>query len=247
MFIVLGFIGITFHQWLQANGLLTAQASTTAWIVATTPIFMALFAQVWLRERLRPAEAGGILLAALGVMLVAGKGDLSGLLQGTAGTSGDLLILISAPNWALFSVLSRRVLRSHPPAMAMFMVMLAGWLFTLPVPFTGGFLRDVAAMSAPGWTAVLFLGVCCSGLAYIFWYDALEALPAARVGSLLYVEPLIAAGVAAWLLDEPLLLVTFGGGALILGGVWLVNRAHTAAGGVSENEPRKSGSVTRDP
>ncbi|HUI87606.1 MAG TPA: DMT family transporter [Anaerolineales bacterium] len=38
----LGFIGVAFHQWLQANGLVTAQATTTAWIVATTPIFIAL-------------------------------------------------------------------------------------------------------------------------------------------------------------------------------------------------------------
>ena len=40
--ILLGFIGISFHQWLQSTGLVTAQASTTAWIVATTPIFIAL-------------------------------------------------------------------------------------------------------------------------------------------------------------------------------------------------------------
>ena len=33
-FALLGFIGITFHQWLQSTGLITAQASTTAWIVA---------------------------------------------------------------------------------------------------------------------------------------------------------------------------------------------------------------------
>ena len=35
-FALLGFLGITLHQWLQSNGLLTAQANTTAWIVATS-------------------------------------------------------------------------------------------------------------------------------------------------------------------------------------------------------------------
>ena len=39
-FALLGFIGVTFHQWLQANGLKTAQATTTAWIVASTPVFI---------------------------------------------------------------------------------------------------------------------------------------------------------------------------------------------------------------
>lgn len=41
-FALLGFLGITFHQWLQSNALKTSEASTTAWIVATTPVFMAL-------------------------------------------------------------------------------------------------------------------------------------------------------------------------------------------------------------
>ncbi|MBI1855460.1 MAG: DMT family transporter [Chloroflexi bacterium] len=40
-FALLGFIGVTFHQWLQATGLQTAQATTTAWIVATTPVDVA--------------------------------------------------------------------------------------------------------------------------------------------------------------------------------------------------------------
>ena len=38
-----GFMGVTLHQWLQATGLITAQATVTAWIVATIPIFSALF------------------------------------------------------------------------------------------------------------------------------------------------------------------------------------------------------------
>src|SRR6185503_7084829 len=41
-FALLGFLGITFHQWLQSTGLVTAQATTTGWIIASTPIFMAM-------------------------------------------------------------------------------------------------------------------------------------------------------------------------------------------------------------
>ena len=47
-FTLLGFIGITFHQWLQSTGLVTSQASTTAWIVATTPIFIAILSWLFL-------------------------------------------------------------------------------------------------------------------------------------------------------------------------------------------------------
>jgi len=61
-------------------------------------------------------------------------------------------------------------------------------------------------------------------VAYVFWFDALEHLPAPRVGVFLYLEPLVTVAVAACLLREPVRLGTMAGGAIILLGVWLVNR-----------------------
>src|SRR5262249_51782967 len=72
----LGFLGVTFHQWLQSNGLVTSQASTTAWIVASTPIFMALLGWLMLSERLSWLAVVGIAVAALGVLVVMSRGDL---------------------------------------------------------------------------------------------------------------------------------------------------------------------------
>ncbi|HLP80996.1 MAG TPA: DMT family transporter, partial [Nitrosomonas sp.] len=51
-FALLGFLGITFHQWLQSNALQTSEASTTAWIVSTTPVFMAILGWIVLKEKL---------------------------------------------------------------------------------------------------------------------------------------------------------------------------------------------------
>jgi drug/metabolite transporter (DMT)-like permease len=224
---LLGFIGITFHQWLQSTGLVTAQASTTAWIVATTPVFIGLLGWLLLREKLGWIGIAGIVLAALGVLLVVSKGDLQALSTGNFGTSGDLLILISAPNWAVFSVLSRRLLQTSSPTRSMFYVMGFGWLFTSPLFFAGPGMADIARLTRDGWMGVGFLGIFCSGLAYFFWYDALSVLPASRAGAFLYLEPLVAVIVAAWLLSEPVYLASVLGGGVILLGVWLVNRPAT--------------------
>jgi len=223
-FALLGFIGITFHQWLQSTGLVTAQASTTAWIVATTPVFMALLGYLLLKESLGWIKVGGILLAGLGVLLVVSQGELSSLAAGRIGTPGDLLILISAPNWAVFSVLSRQGLRKHPAARMMLYVMGLGWLFTSALFFTGPGLAEIGQLTFNGWLAVGFLGIACSGLAYIFWYDGLQAIPAAQVGAFLYLEPLVAVAVAALVLGEAILAASLVGGLIILLGVWLVNR-----------------------
>jgi len=129
-FALLGFLGITFHQWLQSTGLVTSQATTTGWIVASTPIFIAILGWLVLNEKLNWLQALGILLAASGVLLVVTHGNLNSLVSGRFGAPGDILILIGAPNWAVFTILSRRGLKTYPAALMMFYVMAFGWLFS---------------------------------------------------------------------------------------------------------------------
>jgi drug/metabolite transporter (DMT)-like permease len=188
---------------------------------------MALLGWLLLKERLGWVKAGGIALAALGVLLVVSKGDWSAMSSGQFGTAGDFLILISAPNWAVFSVISRRGLQSHPAARMMFYVMGFGWLFTSVLLFTGPGLSEIGQLQIGSWLGLGFLGIFCSGLAYIFWYDGLQAVPAAQMGAFLYLEPLVAVVVAAIVLNEPLLLASVIGGGIILAGVWIVNRPDT--------------------
>lgn len=223
-FLLLGFLGITLHQWLQSNALVTSQATTTGWIVATTPLFIAILGRVFLRERLGLKGLAGIAVATLGVLLVVARGDPRAIAIGRLGAPGDVLILISAVNWAVVTVLSRRGLARHPAALMMFYVMLMGWALTTVLFAAESGFRGIGPLSSSGMAALLFLGVVCSGVAYVFWFDALERLPAARVGAFLYLEPLVTVVAAACLLGESVRLGTMLGGSIILGGIWLVNR-----------------------
>jgi drug/metabolite transporter (DMT)-like permease len=227
-FALLGLLGITWHQWLQSTGLVTAQASTTAWIVATTPIFMALLGWLVLKEKLTVVQTAGIGLAAVGVLVVVSNGDLTSIFSGKFGTPGDYLIMLSAPNWAVFSTLSRRGLQKHPAARMMLYVMTFGWLFSSIGFFAGGHFSQIPKLSAGGWIGVSFLGIFCSGLAYIAWYDGLQAIAASQVGAFLYLEPLVAVVVAGVILSEPITWISLTGGGVILLGVYLVNRPQKA-------------------
>lgn len=223
-FALLGFLGIAFHQWLQSTGLVTAQATTTAWIVSTTPIYMAVLGFLVLKQKLGTLQTLGIGLAAVGVLLVVSNGHPSSLTSGRFGTPGDFLVLISAINWAVFSILSQRGLKEYPATRMMLYVMAFGWLFSSVLLLTGPGLNELGHLQMDGWLGVGFLGIFCSGLAFIFWYDGLQALPAAQVGAFLYLEPFVTVVVAAIILGEPLLLASLVGGATILLGVWFVNR-----------------------
>jgi drug/metabolite transporter (DMT)-like permease len=222
---LLGFLGITFHQWLQATGLMTAAATTTAWIVATIPIFTAILGWLVLREKLGWPAIVGIGLATFGVLLIVSKGDLPALATGNFGSIGDFLILISAVNWAVFSVLSRRGLANHPAARMMFYVMLFGWLFTSIWLFGfGPGLSEIPQLSTSGWVNILILGILGSGLAYIAWFDALREIPASRLSAFIYIEPLVTVIVAAIAIRETITAASLIGGGIIILGVVLVNR-----------------------
>ncbi|MBM3123053.1 MAG: DMT family transporter [Chloroflexi bacterium] len=222
----LGFSGIVLHQWLQSVGLQTASATVTSWIVASIPVFVALLGWVVLREPMGRGRVSGIVLAAGGVTLVVSGGDLRGLIAGTTGTPGDILIVFSAVNWAAFTILSKRFMQTSSlrPATMMLYVMGIGWLYSLAWLGVEGGGEAVQRLSAAGWWAIGFLGLACSGLAYLFWYDALDRIDATQAGAFLYFGPLVTAALAWPILGEPIGAAMLAGGAAILIGVWLVNR-----------------------
>jgi drug/metabolite transporter (DMT)-like permease len=223
----LGFLGITLHQWLQSSGLVTSEASTTAWLVSTTPVFMALLGWVFLKEKLSKETIIGIFLASFGVLLVVSKGNIKSVFDGNFGSAGDILILISAPNWAIFSVLSYPILKRMSSIKVTLYVFLSGWLLTSIQFFAGKFWIEFSSLTVGGWISIAFLGIFCSAVAYIFYNDGMKALPTSQVGVFLYLEPLVATIVAAIVLSENIVLASLVGGGLILFGVWLVNRNTT--------------------
>lgn len=222
---LLGFLGVTLHQWLQATGLQTAAATNTAWIVATIPMFTVLLGWLVLKEKLGAVHIGGIILATVGVLVIVSKGDVPALFKGVFGTLGEFLILISSVNWAVFSIISRRGLKTYPATLMMFYVMVFGWLFANIWLFGfGSGLSEIPHLSGQGWVGILILGLLGSGVAYITWYDALQALPAGQLSVFINVEPLITTVIAALVLGESITWVIVLGAAMILLGIYLVNR-----------------------
>jgi drug/metabolite transporter (DMT)-like permease len=106
----------------------------------------------------------------------------------------------------------------------MFYVMAFGWLFCSVLFLARPGFGQITQIPWDGWLAILFLGIFCSGIAYIFWYGALKVLPVAQTGAFLYIEPIITVIVAAIVIQEAISVASLAGGFTILFGVWLVNR-----------------------
>lgn len=221
---LLGFLSVPFHNLLQATGLRTAEAASSAWIVATSPAWVALLGWLFLKESLGLRGVLGMILAAGGVLLVVFRHRGLPVPVADALSLGNLLVLASAVNWAVFSVLSRQALQRFSPLWTTTWMMGLGWVMTTALYLPSGLWRELASLPPAVWRALAFLGVFCTGFGYAFWYEGLRHLPAAQVGSFLFLNPLSATGVAAAVLGEPLSWALAGGGALVLAGVTLVNR-----------------------
>jgi len=184
----------------------------------------AFLAVVFLRERFTASNVLGLALGFAGALLVVTRGQFGGNVLSLPSTRGDLLVLASTVNWAVYSVIGHPVLKRLGSLRATAGGMLLAWLMlAVPMAWAGAW-DDYAQLTAAGWAAVLFLGIASSGLGYLFWYGALETIETSKVASLLYIEPLVTL-VAAWLLPgERFGVTTIVGGALLLAGVALVQR-----------------------
>lgn len=221
---LMGFIGVALHQLLQAYALQLTTAVNSGWLIGLTPIWSAIFAAIHLRERFPPRKLLGLTLGFAGAVLVVTRGRLGGDVLGLPATRGDLMILASTVNWAVYSVVGHPTLKRLGSLVATTCAMIVGWAL-----LTGPFLYarawdDFARLDGVGWAAVLFLGVCCSGLGYLWWYGALERIEASRVAALIYLEPLVTLLAAVVLLGETVTATTIVGGLLLVGGVALVER-----------------------
>ncbi len=221
---LMGFVGVFVHSMLQATGLTMTSAINTGWLIGVIPIWSAILSVLFRGERFGPVQLLGLVLGFAGALLVVTRGVSFGASLALPSTKGDLLILASTLNWALYTILGHGTIRALGPLPATAVSMLFGWLMLLPFFVARESWREMAQLSPAGWGAILFLGIACSALGYLFWYGALEKVEAGRVASFIYLEPLVTLAAAAMLLGEPVTATSVIGGLVVLAGVLLVQR-----------------------
>ena len=206
-----GFLGISVYHVALNFGEVTVQAGAASLLISAAPVFSALLSVAVLKERLTRLGWLGILLAFAGVVLIALSGG-----RGLHFTPGALLILLAATVAAVYSILSKQLLRRHA---ALEFTCYSIWAGTLPLlVFLPGLLRRLPVAAPPATFAVIYLGIFPAAIAYVLWNYALARMPASLLSSFLYLSPVLASLIAwVWLGEVPALLNLVGGAIAILG------------------------------
>jgi len=211
-----------FHLWIQVTGLQFTTAANTGWIIGTAPIFMAVMGLIFFKEKITLLSFGGIVLAIFGLLMLIGKGNITNI--ELIENKGDLLVLGSAFTWGVYSMVNKKISLTYSPLMTILYLFLMMAIIIIPFNLNNETISSVINLSTVGWVMVLFLGLLCSGIAYVIWAQALRDMESAKVGAFLYLEPLITVFAAWFFLSEEITLLMIISGLLITIGVIIVNK-----------------------
>lgn len=225
LFALIGIVGYTLSIGLQFVGTHLSGAALGSLLTSASPALIALFAALWLRERLTWSTISGVVLASLGV------GAVIGLPSAHSGTvTGNLALLGAAVSWAAYTVLSRVATKVYSSLTVAFYATFFGVLFTAPVAFwQASSLHYHNPNSLSIWIGVLYLGVISTALAFFLWNKGFESVPASRGSLFFFVQPVVGSALGAILLKESLTWSFFAGAALISAGVYLSLRSPAQA------------------
>lgn len=229
VFLILGVSGGSLYFLTENTALAYTQASNTAFLVASAPLFTAIFTLIYSRlgkgrfasslERIHFGWplVGGTILALVGMALVIFDGTKIQL-----SAKGDLLAIAAALCWAVYSLFMGEMTREYGALTATRKVFFYGILTILPL--IGGHLDllslEILSQTAV-WTNLLFLGLAASLICFILWNYAIDKLGNVTATNYVYLNPVFTLITASILLGERMSAVALIGSlAILVGVIW---------------------------
>ncbi len=162
----LGVIGVFGFNYAFFTALHTTSALNAALIMALSPMLSILFSVVLLKVKIQIYQYLGMLIAFVGVIFVITGGHFS--LLHTA--IGDLWMLLACTVWSLYSVASKRY-ASHIPSLqfARWTVSIGAIALIIAALIIEQPITTIGQLSFQTHSILMYMGVCGSVFAYIFW------------------------------------------------------------------------------
>ncbi len=218
-FAAAGLCGICLYYLLENIALTYTMASNVGVIVSVAPFFTAVLSHLCTREeKLRANFFLGFAVAMAGIFLISFNGA-----QLELNPIGDLLALLAALLWAVYSVLIRKISSyGYHTVLTTRRIFLYGALWMVPALFLFGFHPELSRLAEPATLLnLLYLGFGASALCFATWNFAVKVLGAVKTSVYIYMVPVITVITSALILHERITLLSGVGTAFTLAGLLL--------------------------
>ena len=221
VFLLLALFNVVLFIAFQTYAIVYLPSGSAAVLVYLQPILVGFLAWLILGEELSAPKLVGLLLGFAGIVAVS-SASLSGAADALS-PIGVVLGTASALAWALGTVYFKRYEAR------------VSTLWAVAVPFVvGGAALTALGLVVESWDEVSWTGTFVGSLLYsaligisaawVIWFGLVRAGEASRVAAYIFAVPLTAVLVGALVLDEPLSYSLLVGAALVVCGIYLVNR-----------------------
>jgi drug/metabolite transporter (DMT)-like permease len=212
----LGVIGVFINQWSFFVGLQTADPTTSALILATTPILTSVLAAIFLKEKLTIRMLMGSIVAIIGIYFVVAKGNLSSVHI----DKGLLWIVITMITFAIMIIMTRLLSNRIDPLTITLYSNVVGLIVSIPFAFLLDTPLKISS-DMSDWVFLIGTAVVVHGIATLIWNQNIRHVDASKASILSNLEPFVAMIMGLILLYKPITRAEIVGSLFIVGGVVL--------------------------
>lgn len=190
---VCAMFGAGFNMLLFFKGLAITTPINGAVLMMNTPIFVVIFAAFMLGERLSFQKIAGILIAALGAIMLMGGSKFN---FSSDKVWGDIMVSVNAIIFAFYLVYAKSLMHKYHPLTVTLWSFFFGLFIVLP--FGAGEFLEIQwqTFTLFTWLSIAFITLGATFLTYVLNAYALRHATSSLVGSYIYLQPVLAVMIA---------------------------------------------------
>ncbi|MEF3254587.1 MAG: DMT family transporter [Deferribacterales bacterium] len=220
---IVGILGVSLFNTLIYKAVHYTTAINAILINSFVPIIVLFFSLIIYKDKPNFKQIIGIIISILGIINIILKGDLTKILE-LSFNKGDILVLLAATDWALYTVLLKSIPRGLHPLSFLQSIVIFGVIYLLPFYIYEIHKFGTFPINLKTTISILYVAIFASVIAFIFWNRAVKDIGANNTAPFVHLMPVFGTIMAIVFLGEKLFLFQVIGILLVFIGILLATR-----------------------
>ena len=222
--LALSCLNFVFSNGLSTWGVKFIPAGLASIMAAIFPLWLVLISLFTSSSKVPPKAIIGFVLGFTGICIIFYE-HLDSFFNAQF-RFGILLTLVSTWTWTFAMLYTKKHVASFNPYFSLGLQMVIAGIALMGITAASGTAISIIAIPWQSWASIAYLVIFGSVIAFIAYLYALQNLPTEQTALYAYVNPVVAVFLGTWLLGEHLTVFIILGGAVVLLGVYMINKAY---------------------